>query len=104
MKACNWKSPGLSAEQFLREVVLTYNATPHTSTGQSPYFLQFGCEPVIPGILDYMNHTKQNERINNSQRNRTMLHVRNMLQWSEMRRVSHDGNEVVSDISLSDWV
>ena len=104
MKACNWKSPGLSAEQFLREIVLTYNATPHSLTGQSPYFLQFGCEPVLPGFLDYMNHTKQNEKTNNSQRNRTMLHVRNMLQWSEMRRVSHDGKEVVSDISLGDWV
>ena len=44
----------LSAEQkrrwpdFIQELVFCYNATPHATTGQSPYFLLFGREPRLP--------------------------------------------------------
>ncbi|KAK3755543.1 hypothetical protein RRG08_012765 [Elysia crispata] len=44
----------LSAEQkrrwpdFIQELVICYNATPHATTGQSPYFLLFGREPPLP--------------------------------------------------------
>ena len=34
--------------QHIAELVFAYNATPHASTGYTPYFLFFGREPLLP--------------------------------------------------------
>ena len=34
--------------EYLPEILYTYNCTPHSSTGFSPYFLFFGMEPRLP--------------------------------------------------------
>ena len=34
--------------QHIAELVFAYNATPHASTGSTPYFLFFGREPLLP--------------------------------------------------------
>lgn len=38
--------------EYLAELVYIYNATPHSSTGLSPYYMLFGREPTLP--LDHL--------------------------------------------------
>ena len=38
--------------EYLLELVYVYNATPHSSTGLSPYYMLFGREPTLP--LDHL--------------------------------------------------
>ncbi len=38
-------------DQYLSAVVLSFNATPHSSTGYSPFFLAHGCEPRLPAHM-----------------------------------------------------
>ncbi|GFN98527.1 Pol polyprotein [Plakobranchus ocellatus] len=42
--------------EFVSELVFWYNSTPHSTTGQSPYFLLLGCEPRLP-IDVYLGRT-----------------------------------------------
>lgn len=34
--------------EYIRELVFSYNVTPHASTGYSPYFLMYGRDPYLP--------------------------------------------------------
>jgi hypothetical protein len=40
----------------LQSAISVHNATPHLSTGHSPYFMLFGCEPVLPGWQALQRH------------------------------------------------
>uniref|UniRef100_A0AAQ4PVA4 Integrase catalytic domain-containing protein n=1 Tax=Gasterosteus aculeatus aculeatus TaxID=481459 RepID=A0AAQ4PVA4_GASAC len=48
----------LSAEQkpkwpeYLQQILFNYNTTPHQATGQSPFLLMFGREPLLP--IDFL--------------------------------------------------
>ena len=51
-------------DHYLPAVVLSFNSTPHSSTGYSPYFLAHGREPRVPATVDLsppvMSQTPQN--------------------------------------------
>ncbi|CAG2207646.1 unnamed protein product [Mytilus edulis] len=45
--------------EYLPELTFMYNATPHSSTGYTPYFLMFGHEPRLP--IDNLFHNHMTE-------------------------------------------
>ncbi|CAG2203255.1 unnamed protein product [Mytilus edulis] len=45
--------------EYLPELTFMYNATPHSSTGYTPYFLMFGHEPRLP--IDNLFHNDMTE-------------------------------------------
>lgn len=45
--------------EYLPELTFMYNATPHSSTGYTPYFLMFGHEPRLP--IDNLFHNEMTE-------------------------------------------
>ena len=46
---------GNNWDKMLGPVLLAYQATPHSSTGISPFFLVYGRTPCLPTTLDFMN-------------------------------------------------
>ena len=46
---------GHNWDEMLGSVLLAYRATPHSSTGMSPFFLVYGRTPCLPTALDFMN-------------------------------------------------
>uniref|UniRef100_A0A3B5A4H6 Gypsy retrotransposon integrase-like protein 1 n=1 Tax=Stegastes partitus TaxID=144197 RepID=A0A3B5A4H6_9TELE len=44
-------------DHYLPAVVLSFNSTPHSSTGYSPYFLAHGREPRVPANVDLSTPT-----------------------------------------------
>ena len=46
---------GQNWDKLLGAVSLAYRATPHASTGMSPFFLVYGRTPCLPTVLDFMN-------------------------------------------------
>ena len=46
---------GNNWDKMLGPVLLAYWATPHSSTGISPFFLVYGRTPRLPTTLDFMN-------------------------------------------------
>jgi transposase InsO family protein len=49
--------------QFLQQTVFAYNISKHFSTEQSPYFVVFAREPIIPLDLRLGNLPNEEERI-----------------------------------------
>lgn len=49
----------INYEEMLQDAIAIHNSVPHSSTGQSPYFLLFGFEPVFPGLQAF----RSNERL-----------------------------------------
>jgi hypothetical protein len=45
--------------EYLPELTFMYNATPHSSTGYTPYFLMLGHEPRLP--IDNLFHNEMTE-------------------------------------------
>ena len=45
--------------EYLPELTFMYNATPHSSTGYTPYFLMFEHEPRLP--IDNLFHNEMTE-------------------------------------------
>ena len=43
--------------EYIKKLVFSYNVTPHSSTGYSPYFLMYGRPPNLP--MDFSFRTKQ---------------------------------------------
>lgn len=46
---------GRNWDKLLGPVLLAYRATPHTSTGMSPFYLVYGRMPCLPTTLDFVN-------------------------------------------------
>ena len=53
LKVVNKK--GQNWDKMLGAMLLAYRATPHTSTGMSPFFLVYGRTPCLPIAMDFMN-------------------------------------------------
>ena len=43
--------------EYIKELVFSYNVTPHSSTGYSPYFMMYGSNPIFP--LTFFTWKKQ---------------------------------------------
>ncbi len=68
-------------EEILQAAVRIHNSSPHTATGQSPFFYLFGCEPTIPGWqglqaqnkdMEVRHHSVQEERAKTAYRKSLM--------------------------------
>ena len=44
---------GRNWDTLLGPVLFAYRTTPHSSTGVSPFYLTYGCDPVLPTALDF---------------------------------------------------
>ena len=44
---------GKNWDELLDLVLLAYRTTPHTSTGESPFFLLYGRDARLPSVLDF---------------------------------------------------
>jgi len=53
MLATHCKNNPWNWEGHLQKVCFAYNTSIHASTGYSPYYLMFGCHPVLPVDVQY---------------------------------------------------
>ena len=99
--------------EYLSEVTHVYNATPHSATGFSPFYLLFGREPYLP--IDMMLETECNEwkRIMPTQWLAEHLHrlqeahkqaSTNVKMKMDRRKKKHDKGKEEADIKKGDTV
>jgi len=98
LSAFHSTSPKSSFREALDCSVLVYNATPHVSTGVSPFFGLLGVEPTLPGWQPLSN------RVESADRHRSLVDYRHRavcrakLQ-SESYKVSSS-----TEFQIGDWV
>jgi transposase InsO family protein len=102
---------------YLPELVFAYNATPHQSTGYSPYYLLFGQEPqlpidqMIPNELDMVSRREPDEwialhyaRMREAQdQANTRLEQQALKREKAQRLVKPDPLEIGTRVYLRNW-
>ena len=98
--------------QYLPELTYMYNATPHSSTGYSPYFLFFGHHPRLPvdNLLntDVTSHGKNLDEwvashLQHMKEARALAN-RRMAQKASQRKARHDKKAKDVDLSPGSFV
>ena len=48
--------PGIQWDEVVPHIQFAYNISPGTSTQESPFFLYYGRDPIIPCLLNLLQH------------------------------------------------
>lgn len=94
--ASTWK--GISFQEALADAESIHNATPHASTGESPYASLFGFEPTLPGWQAFAKRDTVEERKEKLSQKRQLAMLRAKL-VSEERKLEHPTN-----LQVGDWI
>lgn len=94
--ASEWK--GVTFQEALADAECIHNATPHATTGESPYASLFGFEPTLPGWQTFARRESVTDRreILRQKRQLAMLRVKLV---SEERKLDYPEN-----LHVGDWI
>ena len=100
--------------EYIKELVFSYNETPHSSTGYSPYFLMYGRPPNLP--IDFLLGLSNSTSTNNISLDRWIeIHTdklafayhkaKSEIQLNEEdRKQRHDAGKLGSELQIGDRV
>ena len=83
----------------LQDAVLAYNSTPHSATGESPFFCLFGFEAALPGWQKFAVREGEAVRRAKLQDLRARHMMRSILRADDGLRLSGP-----NDLAIGDWV
>ena len=89
-------SEGVDFEQAVEDAAVVHNATPHSATGESPYFMLFGCEPTLPGWQQLVDRDEALRRHHQRITRQTSM-VQQLLKQHQFKSASSEAPHQVGD-------